>query len=54
VDDRERVQLLFGPYTAPSLKRGDRTQGLSRDALIGVTGWSNGPIPVCHRRLQGA
>jgi hypothetical protein len=22
--DRERVQLLFGPYQAPPLKRGDR------------------------------
>jgi hypothetical protein len=36
--DPEKVKLLFGPYTAPPLKRSDRTQGRSRDAPIGVTG----------------
>jgi hypothetical protein len=43
--DRDRLKLLFGPYQAPPLKRGDRTHCLFRDGLVVVTGWTNAPIP---------
>jgi hypothetical protein len=45
VNDRERVKLLFGPYQAPPLSRGDRVTCLFRDCLVIITGWSAGPIP---------
>jgi hypothetical protein len=41
----DRLQLLFGPYQAPPLKRGDRTHCLYRDGLVIVTGWTDAPIP---------
>jgi hypothetical protein len=43
--DRERVKLLFGPYTAPPLKRGYRATCLYRDRLVIITGWSSAPTP---------
>jgi hypothetical protein len=43
--DAERVKLLFGPYNAPPLKRGDRVSCLFRDCEVIVTGWSDAPIP---------
>jgi hypothetical protein len=43
--DRERVKLLFGPYKAPPLRRGDRASCLYRDGLVVVTSWTDAPIP---------
>jgi len=47
--DTERNRLLFGPYQAPPLKRGDREFCLVRDAPVYVIGISKGriPWPVC-------
>jgi hypothetical protein len=45
VVDRNRVQLLFGPYKAPPLKRGDRAFCLVRDGPVVVLGWSEAPTP---------
>jgi hypothetical protein len=52
--DRDRVKLLFGPYKAPPLKRGDLAVCLFRDAPVVITGWSDAPItwPRC-RALDG-
>jgi hypothetical protein len=43
--------LLFGPYTPPALRRGDRATCLFRDADVIITGWSDGriPWPRCRR-----
>src|SRR5262245_66336696 len=43
--DRERVTLLFGPYTPPKLKRGDRAGCLVRDCTVVITSISAGRIP---------
>jgi hypothetical protein len=43
--DRERVKLLFGPYQAPPLKRGDRAHCLVRDCEVVITGWTDARIP---------
>src|SRR5262245_13993257 len=40
----DRVKLLFGPYTPPSLARGDRANCFYRDREIVITGWSDAPI----------
>jgi hypothetical protein len=45
VSDPEQVKLLFGPYRAPPLKRGDRAFDLVRDYAVAVIGWSDAPIP---------
>jgi hypothetical protein len=45
VTDPEKVKLLFGPYRALPLKRGDRTTCLFRDAPVVITSWSSAPIP---------
>jgi hypothetical protein len=37
--------LLFGPYHAPALRRGDRATCLYRDADVVVTSWTTAPIP---------
>ena len=42
---RERVKLLFGPYQAPPIKRGDRAVCLFRDCDVIITGWTNARIP---------
>jgi hypothetical protein len=34
----ERVKLLFGPYQAPPLNRGDRAVCLFRDCEVVITG----------------
>jgi hypothetical protein len=49
VVDLERIQLLFGPYKAPALKRGDRAFCLVRDYPVVVIGWSDARIswPRC-------
>ena len=41
----ERVKLLFGPYQAPPLKRGDRAVCLFRDCELIITGWTDARIP---------
>jgi hypothetical protein len=38
-------RLLAGPYPPPSLRRGDRTFCLYRDADVTVTSWTSAPIP---------
>jgi hypothetical protein len=38
-------ELLFGPYRAPSLRKGDRATCLYRDCDVIVTGWTDAPIP---------
>jgi hypothetical protein len=45
----EYIQLLHGPYTAPSLKRGDKATCLYRDGDVIITGWSDARIswPRC-------
>jgi hypothetical protein len=43
--DPERVKLLFGPYQAPHLRRGDRAFCLVRDAPVVVIGLSSAPLP---------
>src|SRR5207244_9826616 len=47
---RERRRLLFGPYTPPALRRGDRATCLARDGDVVVTGWSDARIswPRCR------
>jgi hypothetical protein len=42
--------LLFGPYCAPRLRRGDRAVCLFRDADVVVTSWTDAPIswPRCR------
>jgi hypothetical protein len=46
----ENTKLLFGPYTPPPLRKGDRTRCLYRDADVVVTSWSDGRIswPRCR------
>jgi hypothetical protein len=44
VSDRDRTRLLFGPYKAPALKRGDRAACLYRDCDVAVTGWTDARI----------
>jgi hypothetical protein len=45
VVDLEHVRLLFGPYQAPPLRRGDRAFCLVRDYAVVVIGWSDARIP---------
>jgi hypothetical protein len=45
VINRERVKLLFGPYEAPRLKRGDRAFCLYRDCAVRIATWSDARIP---------
>ena len=48
--DADRIRLLFGPYKAPALRRGDRAVCLVRDCDVVITGWTNAPIswPRCR------
>jgi hypothetical protein len=50
----ERHKLLFGPYKAPALRRGDRATCLFRDGDVIITGWSDGRTawPRCQRPGQ--
>jgi hypothetical protein len=41
----DRVKLLFGPYQAPRLQRGDRAHCLYRDTIVVVTSWTGAPTP---------
>jgi hypothetical protein len=53
VNQRERVRLLFGPYTAPHLKKGDRAVCLLRGCSV-VTNWTDGRISWPRCRALGA
>jgi hypothetical protein len=41
---RDRTRLLFGPYKAPRLRRGDRATCLYRDCAVVVTGCTDARI----------
>jgi hypothetical protein len=43
--DLDRIKLLFGPYHAQPLKKGDRTDCLYRDATVVIASWSDAHIP---------
>ena len=45
MDDADRVKLLFGPYPAPPLKRGDRAHCLFRDCDVVINSWTDARIP---------
>jgi hypothetical protein len=49
---RDRVKLLFGPYQAPRLCKGDRATCLYCDCAVVITGWTSARIswPRCHAR----
>ena len=46
----DRAKLLFGPYQAPALRRGDRATCHYRDCDVIVTGWTGARIswPRCR------
>jgi hypothetical protein len=48
--DEDHVKLLYGTYTAPPLKVGDRVMCLYRDAEVVIYDWSVAPIPwpLCY------
>jgi transposase-like protein len=48
--DRDRVKLLFGPYAAPRLRRGQRATCLNHDATVIITSWTDARIswPRCR------
>src|SRR6059058_1205517 len=48
--DANRHKLLHGPYTPPSLRKGDRATCLLRDGTVVITSWSDGRIswPRCR------
>jgi hypothetical protein len=49
----DHVKLLFGPYHAPPLKRGDRAFCFYRDCLVYITSWTDAPTPWPRcRRLE--
>jgi hypothetical protein len=47
---RERIKLLFGPYKAPALRRGDRSFCLYRDCDVVIGSWTAARIswPRCR------
>jgi hypothetical protein len=47
---RESVKLLFGPYKAPALRKGDHANCLYRDCDVRILGWTDAHIrwPLCH------
>jgi hypothetical protein len=50
VVDLEQVKLLFGPYKAPALQRGDKAFSHVRDYPVVIVGWSDARIswPRCR------
>jgi hypothetical protein len=48
--DEDRTRLLYGPYTPPALKVGDRAMCLYRDREVVIYDWSLSPIswPLCY------
>jgi hypothetical protein len=51
VTDCERVKLLFGPYKAPPLKRGDRALCRFRESLVVIAGWADASLPAAELGL---
>src|SRR5688500_11765036 len=47
------TRLLFGPYKAPSLQKGDRAFCLARDSDVIITRWTNALIPWPRCRAFG-
>jgi hypothetical protein len=47
---RDRVQLLFGPYRAPRLRKGGRATCLLLDTDVVITGWTDARVswPLCR------
>jgi hypothetical protein len=43
--DYNKVKLLFGPYQAPPLTKGDRALCLYRDCAVVITSWMDAPMP---------
>jgi hypothetical protein len=43
--DADRCKLLFGPYRAPALRRGDQASCLFRGCPVVVTTWTDARIP---------
>jgi hypothetical protein len=45
----DRIQLLFGPYRVPRLRRGDRATCLFKDCDVVIKGWTDARIswPRC-------
>jgi hypothetical protein len=55
--DDDHVKLLYGPYTPPALRVGDRAMCLYRDAEVVIYDWSIAGIswPLCyHAGTRGA
>jgi hypothetical protein len=50
MNHRDRIKLLFGPYQAPRLRKGDKASCLYRDRDVKVIDWTNAriPWPVCR------
>src|SRR5262249_42877921 len=48
--DEDHIKLLYGPYTPPALKVGDRVMCLYRDTEVVIYDWSMAPIPwpLCY------
>ena len=48
--DADSFKLLFGPYAAPRLRKGDRAACLYKDCDVVVTGWTDARIswPRCR------
>jgi hypothetical protein len=44
----DNVKLLYGPYKAPRLKKGDRARCLLKNCLVEIKNWSNARIPWPH------
>jgi hypothetical protein len=45
MNPRDRIALLYGPYRAPALRKGDRSTCFYRDCEVVVTSWTDAPIP---------
>jgi CheY-like chemotaxis protein len=49
----DRTRLLFGPYSAPRLRSGDRATCLFKDCDVAVTGWTDARISWPRHLAQG-
>jgi hypothetical protein len=54
MNHRDRIKLLFGPYQAPRLCKGDKASCLYRDRDVKVIGWTSARIPWPLCRAIGA
>jgi len=53
VTNNDHIRLLHGPYSAPSLRRGDQANCLYRECTVVITGWSDARIPWPRCRVLG-